>query len=53
MSIDAINNSANKNWIFFGISLLVTLFMLLFVNEWFWVGLPFTLTYFVKSLDVI
>lgn len=46
------SSSSNKNnWLFFGISAAVTLFLLIFANQWFWVGLPFTLTYLVLAMD--
>jgi len=45
------SNASGKHWLLFGISLAVTIFMIFFVNEWFWVGLPFVLTYFVQAID--
>lgn len=46
------SGTSNKNnWMLFGISAIITLLMLFFVNEWFWVGLPFTLTYLVLAMD--
>lgn len=53
MSVDTANNSKGKYRIYFLISLIVTLFMLFFVNQWFWVGLPFVLTAYVYMLDVV
>jgi len=35
----------------FGISTAATLLLLIFANEWFWVGLPFMLTYLVQAMD--
>ncbi len=50
----ATNDTARrKYWMYFAISLVITLFMLFFVNEWFWAGLPFVLTSFVLALDKI
>ncbi|MFT4565197.1 MAG: hypothetical protein ACI9FN_000146 [Saprospiraceae bacterium] len=46
-------SAAGKNWLYFGIALIITLFMLFFVNQWFWVGLPFTLTFLVVAMDKI
>ena len=43
--------SNKKNWLYFGISAAITLFLLIFANEWFWVGLPFMLTYLVLAMD--
>lgn len=42
-----------KYWLLFLISLVVFLFMLVFVNEWFWVAMPFMLTYLVLAMRVI
>lgn len=41
----------SKYWIYFGISTAATLALLIFANEWFWVGLPFMLTYLVQAMD--
>ena len=40
-----------KYWLYFGISTVVTLGLLIFANEWFWAGLPFMLTYLVQAMD--
>jgi len=46
--------TSKKNyWLYFGVSLIATLLMLVFWNEWFWVGLPFVLTAYVYALDVV
>ena len=42
-----------KYWILFLVSFLVLIAMLIWMNEWFWLALPFTLTFFVKALNVI
>jgi hypothetical protein len=39
-----------KYWVFFLISLVIFLFMLIFMNQWFWVSMPFMLTYLVLAL---
>lgn len=31
----------------------ILIFMIIFVNEWFWLALPFSLVYLVRSLDTI
>jgi len=41
----------SKYWLYFGISTIATLALLIFANEWFWVGLPFMLTYLVQAMD--
>ncbi len=43
--------STGKYWIYFGVSAAATLALLIFANEWFWVGLPFMLTYLVQAMD--
>lgn len=45
------NSSKRSDWMFFFISLVVTVLLLMFVTEWFWLGLPFLLTYLVRALD--
>lgn len=37
-------------WLFFLISLVVFILMLMFMNQWFWVSLPFMLTFLVMAL---
>lgn len=39
------------DWIIFGVSLVITVGFLIFEPTWFWVFLPFVLTYFVKAID--
>ncbi|MEN0046692.1 MAG: hypothetical protein AAF806_06530 [Bacteroidota bacterium] len=43
--------STTKYWIYFIISLAITLAMLIYVPAWFWVPLPFPITYFVLAMD--
>jgi len=40
-------------WLVFLVTTALTLFMLLYVDEWFWLVLPFSLTSLTKALDVI
>ena len=40
-------------WLVFLVTTAITLFMLVYVNEWFWLVLPFSLTSLTKALDVI
>lgn len=42
-----------KYWLYFGVSLVAMILMLIFLDEWFWIALPFVLTYFVLALDDI
>jgi len=44
-------SSRRGYWMLFGISTAATLLLLIFANEWFWVGLPFMLTYLVQAMD--
>ncbi len=41
--------STGLYWIITIVSTLVTIALLIFANEWFWVGLPFALTGLVKA----
>lgn len=40
-------------WLLFLVSFVVFTIMIIFVNEWFWVAMPFMLTYLVYSLKMI
>ena len=40
-------------WIKFLISFVLFAFLLVFANEWFWIVLPFMLTYLVQALDMM
>ena len=44
-------SSKSMDWILFLLSLIVTILLLIFVTEWFWVSLPFLINYLVKALD--
>lgn len=50
MEANAKNNSTAMDWLFFLVSTAVVILLLIFANEWFWVALPFSLTYLVKAL---
>lgn len=52
-NMETANNSTRTDWILFLISAAVMTYMLLYVSEWFWVALPFVLTYFVKAVRAI
>ncbi len=45
--------STGKYWLLFLITTAILIFMMIYVNEWFWVALPFSLTFLVKALRVI
>ncbi len=42
--------SHRLDWIIFGVSLVITVGFLIVDPTWFWVSLPFVLTYFVKGI---
>jgi len=39
------------DWMMTLVSLAAVILLLIVLPEWFWVALPFFLTYFVKALD--
>ena len=45
--------ATGRYWMLFLVSTLIMIAMLIWMNEWFWLALPFSLVYFVKALDVI
>ncbi len=45
------NKSTRTDWMLTLVSLVATILLLVFVPAWFWVGLPFVLTYLVRALD--
>lgn len=47
------NSSSLTDWLIFLVSLVAMILMLMYMNEWFWVALPFVLTYLAKGLKVI
>jgi hypothetical protein len=40
-------------WIFFFLSVIFLIFMLVFDREYFWVALPFVITSFSKAVNII
>ncbi len=49
--MEANNKSHTTDWIIFFVSLVAMIALLVIKPEWFWVILPFVLTYFVKAMD--
>lgn len=47
---DQPHTSPRNYWIFFLISLVIFFLMLIFMNQWFWVSMPFMLTFLVMAL---
>ncbi len=45
--------STAKDWILFLISAIVFVAMLIWLPQWFWLALPFVLTFLVKALRVM
>jgi len=50
MASDA-KSSNGKYWLIFMVTLVIMLFFLVVDPTWFWVPLPFVLTFFVKAID--
>ncbi|MDG1434020.1 MAG: hypothetical protein P8Q41_08415 [Saprospiraceae bacterium] len=46
-------SSSKTDWLLFLISTVVMIVMLVWVNEWFWLAMPFSLTYLVKALKMM
>jgi hypothetical protein len=54
MSTSTNENESNRmDWILFIVSTTIMILMLIFINEWFWLALPFSLTYLVKAMRVM
>lgn len=47
------DKSTRTDWFIFAISTVVCIALLMYASEWFWIALPFVLTYFVRALRVI
>jgi len=47
------NTSQKSDWLYFMISTAITVFLLVYFPAWFWVGLPFVLTYLTKALKAL
>lgn len=43
--------ATRKYWTYFIVTTIITLVLLVVIPEWFWVTLPFPLTYLVMALD--
>jgi len=46
-------SSSRTDWILFIVSTLVMFWMLMYMSEWFWLAMPFSLTYLVKALRMM
>lgn len=49
-TMEETKKSTTMDWVLTAVSLVVTVALIIFLPEWFWVGLPFLLTYFVRAL---
>ncbi|WP_373551021.1 hypothetical protein [Haliscomenobacter sp.] len=47
------NTSTTKDWLFFLISLVAMIILFAVADEWFWLALPFVLTFFVKAIRMM
>ena len=47
---DQPHTSTGKYWLYFLISAVIFFLMLIFLNQWFWVAMPFMLTFLVMAL---
>lgn len=41
------------DWMLFGVSTIICILLLIYASEWFWLALPFVLTYLVKAVRAI
>lgn len=48
-----VNESRKSDWLYFLISTAATVGLLICYPAWFWVGLPFSLTYLTKALKAL
>lgn len=44
------SDDRKKYWLYFLIFLVIFILMLMFMNQWFWVAMPFMLTFLVMAL---
>ena len=44
------SDDRKKYWLYFLIFLVIFILMLIFMNQWFWVSMPFMLTFLVMAL---
>ncbi len=52
-TVDTSPSKRRAYWLYFLISTAALIAMLIFADEWFWIALPFSLTYFVMALGDI
>ena len=49
-NMETVKDTTKSDWVIFLISLAGMIALLAYADEWFWLALPFVLTYFVKAL---
>ncbi|MEY3052737.1 MAG: hypothetical protein RLY31_2522 [Bacteroidota bacterium] len=47
------SSNTTLSWLLFIISTVIMLLMLVWVPQWFWVALPFSLTYLVQAMRLM
>ena len=52
MEVDTKSNKG-RTWMLFLVSLVVTLILLVITPQWFWLVLPFPLTFLVQAMDAM
>jgi len=50
-NMDTNTKSTGKYWVYFLISTVAMIAMMIIIPEWFWVLLPMVCTYFVMAMD--
>jgi len=53
MSTTTEEGGTRMDWILFLVSTFVMILMLMYADEWFWLALPFSLTFLVRALRVM
>ena len=51
--METVNKSTMMDWVLFFISLIAIIALLVYASEWFWIALPFVVTYFAKAVRAI
>jgi hypothetical protein len=46
-------DTTRQDWMIFLISAVICIALVIFASEWFWVALPFVLTYLVRALKAM
>lgn len=52
-TVETTNNNTRTYWLLFFVSTVAMIAMLIFLDEWFWVAMPFSFTYLVMALRKI